>query len=358
MGLWKIVRVGFSLLSCCRAVPVALVDVEYLAPLRVQLTTQWELVQYDNATAAERAAAVAIVPGMHEIVGSKMQVISDDVPQVQLLQVPLTGTDLLNWTNIPKHWTVADVHQAGKSIPEYVLAAVLSWNVRLPQMDADFRRCTWNSEPPGNTCRRPAPHRTTSGQTIGILGYGTIGSGVGTRAAALGMRVVVMTHPLPAQKPPEVAWWGGPEILAKLLQESDFVVVCLPLLASTTNLLNASMISQMKPSAVLINIARAGIVNESALYTALLDHKIAGAVIDVWWHEFVWMRSKNSWPSQYNFSALDNVWMTPHASCETAESQNESYTQVSENLDLFAKGLPLNNIVQHPQDFPTMSLLV
>lgn len=320
------------------------------APLQRVLNTSWSLVDASSATQDQLAAAVAVVPEnalLHN--GTMLMQLLDRVPQATLLQIEMTGVDMLNLSAVPQRLTVCNVHQASTAIPEYVLAAVLSWNIGLPQLDAGFRRCTWKSTP--NDCPRPSLHREAKGQTIGIVGYGAIGSGVAERAAALGMRAVAVTFGAPAAPPPPLAWIGNDTMLPQLLRESDYVVVACPLLPSTVNLIDAAALVQMKPAGVLINIARGPIVNESALFEALSDGRIGGAILDVWWRSWAWMApagGPEAWPSKYNFSALPNVWMTPHASAATEEANAESIRQVAGNLDALSRGNPLSNIVRGP----------
>merc|ERR1712232_905722 len=137
------------------------------------------------------------------------------------------------------------------------------------------RHCTWRAT--SSDCQRPATHATTKGQTIGVIGYGHLGSGVGVRAAALGMRVIAVTKDPPSTPPPPLAWVGDDSDLPRLMQESDFVVITVPLLPSTVGLVSPSQLSHMKSSGVLINVARGPIVDEAGLYKALEQRRIGGA---------------------------------------------------------------------------------
>merc|ERR1712176_537171 len=104
------------------------------------------------------------------------------------------------------------------------------------------------------------------------------------------------------------AWIGDDNLLPNLMEESDFVVLCVPLTNTTKGMINSSMIARMRQTAVIINPARGPVVDESALYEALKLNLIGGAVLDSWWHDFAWLNSttlgKDGWPAKHNFSGL------------------------------------------------------
>ena len=107
----------------------------------------------------------------------------------------------------------------------------------------------------------------------------------------------------------------------------------------------------MKPTAVLINIARGPVVNEDALYAALLGKRIGGAVIDVWWQSGAWLHKGQagpaSWPSRLPFEQLDNVIMTSHTSSATPNQATEGTRELAVILDNLALGKPLINVVRN-----------
>lgn len=324
----------------------ALIDTTLQASLAAKLQTQWRLIDPSSATAADLSVATVLVPPRSIFLApGRLDELLAQMPAGRLLQWQFTGTDMLNITAVPSRFIVCDVHQGGTSIPEYVLAAALSWNTQLPQVDAQFRSCTWHGQ---NRCPHVSKaHRSAKGQTIGLIGYGSIGSGVAVRAVAFGMRVVAVTYPLPSSTPPPLAWIGGDDRLPQLMEESDFVVVACPLNIATRGLVGASALAHMKPEGVLINVARGAVVDESALYHSLSKRSIGGAVLDVWWNDFAWAQPGDKWPSRFNFSSLRNVWMTPHMSCDTEEAAEESLTQMAANFDALATGAPLRNVVRN-----------
>ena len=104
----------------------------------------------------------------------------------------------------------------------------------------------------------------------------------------------------------------------------------------------------MKDSAILINIARGDIVDEAALFAALSDRNIAGAALDVWWR-YPDDDDPAPHPSRYPFSELSNVLMTPHVAAWTEGMLSRRWKMIAENLDRFASGAPLENVVRRPK---------
>ena len=100
----------------------------------------------------------------------------------------------------------------------------------------------------------------------------------------------------------------------------------------------------MKPTAVLINIGRAAIVDEEPLYTALKDNKLGGAALDVWWR-YPAAGTPDPRPSAFAFHDLPNVLMTPHCSSSTEATRDRRLAQAAGNLDRFVRGEALRNVV-------------
>eukprot|EP00438_Fugacium_kawagutii_P032257 Skav209888 [mRNA] locus=scaffold2642:256352:262599:- [translate_table: standard] len=207
---------------------------------------------------------------------------------------------------------------------------------------------------------------------VGIVGFGTIGRGVAQRALGFQMRVVAVDGHrggvAGAGGRCRCGWaWedavvGTDDQLPRLLSESDFVVIAVPLLPQTRGMIGVKArrrggrggrtwvavveLSLMKSDAVLINIARGPIVDEVPFWTALQGEKIGGAVLDVWWNDFSWFQN-GTWPSTFNFSSLPNVWMTPHVSVNTLEAHKETLDQAADNFLALAAGKPLRNVVRN-----------
>jgi phosphoglycerate dehydrogenase-like enzyme len=129
------------------------------------------------------------------------------------------------------------------------------------------------------------PERDLNGRTVGCIGAGHIGSRVVQLARALGMRTIAITRTPTAERAARlgVDWLGGLEDLHRLLRESDFAVVCVPLSETTTGLLGAAELELLGSDGFLVNVARGPVVQQEPLYEALRTNGIAGAGLDVWY---------------------------------------------------------------------------
>lgn len=141
------------------------------------------------------------------------------------------------------------------------------------------------------------------GQTLGLAGLGRIGKAVATRAVAFGMKVIAFD---PAADATFAAANGITLVsFAELLAASDFLSLHLPLMPTTKHVMDAVAFAAMKPTAVLVNTSRGGLVNEDALVAALKAGKLAGAVLDV--------MEQEPPPADHPLFAFENVILTPHA---------------------------------------------
>ncbi|HEY7982978.1 MAG TPA: D-2-hydroxyacid dehydrogenase [Ktedonobacterales bacterium] len=232
-------------------------------------------------------------------------------------------------------------------IAEHVFTTVLAWNHHLPRALEGQRRAEW----PEDRLRYAlyvAPELW--GQTIGILGYGSIGRQVARLATAFGMRVLALQrgddhrdhgYTLPGVGDPDgtlPARYYAPEELRALLAESDVVVAALPLTDATRHLLDGAAFAAMKPTALLVNIARGDICDEAALVHALTHGQIAAALLDVFHDEPL--------PPTSPLWALPNVILTPHTSGFTPHYEERAAAIFTENLRRYLAGEALLAVVE------------
>ncbi len=212
---------------------------------------------------------------------------------------------------------------------ELTLGLMLALLRNIAAADASLRRGEWR--------RSEFMGRELRGATLGIIGLGRIGLAVADRALAADMAVIA-NDPYPNLT---AAAERGIELveLDELLRRSDIVTLHVPLGAATRQLIDASALALMKPSAVLVNVARGGVVDEAALADALRAGRLAGAAFDVFEHEP---------PSESPLLDAPNTVLTPHLGASTAEAQVRASVEVAEQvLDVLA-GRPARFAVNAP----------
>jgi len=175
-----------------------------------------------------------------------------------------------------------------------------------------------------------------TGLTVGIVGFGGIGRAVARLAKAFGMRVVASKRT--RAEDPSLDQLYSPGQLGDLLAESDFVVLAAPLNEQTKRMIDAAALGQMKPKALLINVARGGLVDEAALVDALGRNQIGGAALDV--------TAVEPLPEASPLWDLPNCVITPHDSGFSPLSLERTLELFLDNLDRFRSDRPLVNEVR------------
>ena len=191
------------------------------------------------------------------------------------------------------------------AVAELVFALMLSWARRLLQADAGMKAGRWEkAQLMGSELR---------GKTLGIVGTGRIGTAAGYRAKAFLMDILACD---PAQNAELVQRTGARYVaMDDLLRQSDFVTLHVALTEQTGHMIGRHELGLMKPTAVLINTSRGGVIDEGALVEALRQCKIAGACLDVYENE----------PSVGSpLLKLQNVVLSPHIGASTAEAQRDA----------------------------------
>jgi len=170
--------------------------------------------------------------------------------------------------------------------------------------------------------------RLLFGKTVGIFGIGAIAEVLGPVCKAFGMNVIGITSA--KRDLPGFDRMVHRNELAKVMAELDHFVILTPLTDETRNIVDAKLLAAMKPSACLINLARGGIVDETALIEALKARRIAGAAIDVFIQEPL--------PADHPFWAMDNVILSPHIGAFNADYVSQVLPFVKENLAHYVAG--------------------
>ena len=268
---------------------------------------------------------------------------AEAAPALKLVQVPGAGLDRIDRAALGPQTRLANVfgHEAG--IAEYIFAAMLALTRSLDRLDRKLRTGTWESQ---WAIGAPVPPAwpELAGKTLGILGYGHIGRALAQRARAFDMEVWATRRHMDATRPQELAFLGGPNQLDDVLRRADYLAITLSLSETTRNLITERELRLMKPSAFVINVARAEIIDEGALYRCLASRVIAGAALDVWYR---YPTSRHATlPASRPFHELDNVLMTPHVSGWTEGMLESRSRLIANNIGRTARGQePINMIV-------------
>ena len=263
-------------------------------------------------------------------------------PRLRLVQVPGAGLDRIDRSALRPgtHLANAYGHEAG--IAEYIIGAMIALTRQFSRLDASLRRGLWESQWAIGT---PAPPLwpEMSGKTLGILGFGHIGQALARRAAAFDMNVCAVRRQAQTDAPSGVSFVAGPERLDDVLRLADYLAVTLSLSPATRNLIDDRRLRLMKPTAFLVNVARAEIFDEAALYAALEAGRIAGAALDVWYRYPT--SAEPTLPATQPFHELDSVIMTPHVSGWTEGMLDARASLIAANIARIASGEPPHNAI-------------
>ena len=257
----------------------------------------------------------------------------EKLPQLKLIAMAATGYDVIDVEYCKSAGiTVVNIRDyAINTVPEHTFALILALRRNLLSYRHDVGRGRWQSI--DQFCFFDYPIRDLAGATLGIVGEGSIGRATATIGKAFGMRVLFADHPPP--KAPGVEFTP----FAEVLQESDILTLHCPLTEHTRNLIGLDELRRMKPSAVLINTARGGLVDERALAQALSEGAIAGAGVDVLATEP---------PREDDILSglrMPNLIVTPHIAWASQGAMRSLADQLVDNIEAFVSGAPVNVVV-------------
>ncbi|MCU5772755.1 2-hydroxyacid dehydrogenase [Erwiniaceae bacterium BAC15a-03b] len=261
-------------------------------------------------------------------------------PAFRLLHVPGAGLDGIDFAALPTDCSVCNVYEHEIPMAEYTLAAMLQHEVRLVTLRASFDSQHWSE-----TYLSRTPRGELYGRTLLIVGFGRIGQAIASRAQAFGVRVIAISGHAQDGKvegPADEAW--HPDNLLEHLPRADYVVLSCPLNDKTRDSFGHAQLEAMRADAVLINIARAAVVNEQALYEALEQQKISRAFLDVWYQYPAGSNDRVA-PAHYRFEQLPNAVCTPHISGWTSGLFARRYALIADNIQRLQQHRPLNNLV-------------
>ena len=251
-------------------------------------------------------------------------------PHLKWLQVTSAGVDRYITNELKKSpailTNVSGIHAT--PIGEFVLTFMLMFAKKMPYASEMKQKKEWS--------RYAAS--VLRGKTVGVVGLGHIGKEVARLSKTFGMQVIATRRTAKTMtKSRNVDMLLPSSWLPKLLTQSDFVVITLPLTEDTRNMFSNAQFRLMKESAYIINIGRGPIIDEPALIRALNENQIAGAGLDVF--------SLEPLPSTSPLWKMPNVIMTPHVSGGQEDYEKEANKIFCENLKRFLAGKRLMNVV-------------
>ncbi|MFM8355599.1 MAG: NAD(P)-dependent oxidoreductase [Gammaproteobacteria bacterium] len=249
----------------------------------------------------------------------------DAAPKLRLVQKIGVGVNTIDLARAGERG-IAVCNMPGtnsRAVAEHALALMLAVLRQLPRFDQDVRSGTgWSWDPD-----RQGHLGEIGGRTVGLIGYGAVPRLLAPVLLALGARVLYTSR---APKGDVVAEWGS---LPAVLAAADIVSLHLPLTPTTTRVLDRAAFACMRPGSILINTARGGLVDESALLDALASGHLAGAGLDVF--------SDEPLPRPHGLTALPNVVLAPHVAWLTGETLARSLAVAADNCRRLIAGEPL-----------------
>ena len=253
------------------------------------------------------------------------------LPQIKLIALAATGYNCID-TAFCKEHAIAVVNirdYATHTVPEHVFSLILALRRNLLAYQTAIRDGQWQRAT--QFCFFDGEIHDLHGSVLGLIGFGSIGRAVASIASAFGMRVIFFdpTHPADDRS----------RSLADVLTTADIISLHCPLTQATLNLISEPQLRLMKRNALIINTARGGLVDETALAKALTQGWIGGAGFDVLTTE----------PPRAGHALLDlqlpNLLITPHIAWASVEAMEGLADQLTRNIDAWASGTPRNVVV-------------
>lgn len=297
------------------------------------LQAMGELTVYDNTTPEQVVERLA---GAQVAIVNKVVLGADELarcPALKLIAVTATGYNVIDLaaaraqgivvSNVPTYGTA--------TVAQFTTALLLELCNRVGEHAADVRAGGWSEKT--DFCYWLHPMQELAGRKVGIIGYGRIGQAFGTVAQALGMQVLAHDeYPDPSLENDRVRYVD----LDTLYAESDVISLHCLLTPTTRGMINASAISKMKKSVLLLNASRGDLLNEADVADALNAGRLAGAALDV--------LTQEPPPRDNPLLSARNCLVTPHIAWASVDARGRILNTTVDNIRAFADGRPQNRV--------------
>lgn len=289
-----------------------------------------EWIEYDESFAEQ---VVERLRGATIVISNKLPLRKAELSQLRelkLIAIAATGSDNIDLTYCRSRGIAVSNTRgyAVNSVPEHVLMMILALRRNLLAYRADVQNGKWNLSK--QFCLLTHPLHDINKNTLGIIGYGAIGTAMARLGKSIGLHVLISEHKHAK------AIREGRTSFAETLRQSDVVSLHCPLTEETRDMIGRAEFGMMKPNALLINTARGGLVEDAALIEALQNGSIAGAGYDALREE----------PPSQGSPLLDlnlpNFIVTPHVAWASNEAVQTLADQVIDNIEGFIAGTPRN----------------
>lgn len=257
----------------------------------------------------------------------------EQLPDLKMIAVTATGYNVVDLDaakacgivvcNVPVYST--------RSVAQHVMAMMLEFNHRVRDHHQAIADGQWQQS--GQFSFWLSPIEELAGKTFGVVGFGRIGQATARLAQAFGMKILIASRSKKSIPDFEDATWMSIE---ELFSNADYISLHCPLTDANQQFVNANLIDQMNPNAILINTARGGLIHEQHLANALNAQQIGGACLDV-------LSTEPPSPDNPLLSA-DRCLLTPHIAWTSVEARKRLMQITADNIAAFQAGQPINTV--------------
>jgi phosphoglycerate dehydrogenase-like enzyme len=277
---------------------------------------------FGEAMSAETTILVMGYPSEKELVAC---------PNLKCVVIPFTGIaqETLKVLEARPEVQLYNIHFQAEIVAEGAVTLLLALSRNVCRNDMEMRQGRW----PARHEETPPP--TLHGKTALVFGMGTIGREIGRLCSLFDMKVIAVTRSGSCEGASFPCY--PTSSLHDLLPKADVLFIATPLTAETRGIIGAAELALLKPRAMIVNIARADIIQEEPLYHALSERAIFGAALDVWWNPFEVEGVKFF---NFPFNELDNVILSPHITWRTEQTEQKRYEVLGSLLERIIAGDP------------------